>query len=582
MTVSLRFAGAYTPPAGGAVLVRLGAPTGGPGGTPGRRTLHASVSAAWSAAETVRGGPAPAPWGAAARLASATRTAWGSTAQAGQQVRLPWGVNTALAGFGGDRWAATVPVRAAVRAAWGSLAMGASTLGSGWGAGALQRQPLAARWGAGQALARVLRAPLAPGRPASITWAYSGGAARPATADLAAWWGPGDRVHTPGGPWTPWTPPSVTPDPCYRPPAGGAVHLVLMDALAPLTRLLFSCRHLATLRIPAREVYMIINTVTLKRVADDVAVPVTSMSLSLDVDSWAWGFSASCPPEAESLIQPTVPGEPIELEATINGHAVRVIAEGISRDRAGPAQTSLRVSGRGKTAVLDAPFQPTVVFENSSGARTSQQLADAAAPAGWTVDWGLTPWLVPAGAWSHQGTPMSALLAIAAAGGGYVQPVGTADEVRVLPRYPLAPWAWAGATPDIELPAAVAQREAIEWAEKARYNAVYVSGTTVGVMGHVVRDGTAGDVLAPLVTDALNTHADAARQRGLAVLADTGRQAKVSLRLPVMAPVGVVLPGKLVRYVDGGVTRVGLTRAVALETQHPTVWQTITVETHVD
>jgi hypothetical protein len=46
------------------------------------------------------------------------------------------------------------------------------------------------------------------------------------------------------------------------------------------------------------------------------------------------------------------------------------------------------------------------------------------------------------------------------------------------------------------------------------------------------------------------------------VLADVGRQAMVSLRLPVLPETGIIVPGKFVRYVDGGTTRLGLTRSV--------------------
>ena len=46
----------------------------------------------------------------------------------------------------------------------------------------------------------------------------------------------------------------------------------------------------------------------------------------------------------------------------------------------------------------------------------------------------------------------------------------------------------------------------------------------------MTRAGTAGDVLAPMVVDALITQAAAARQRGIAVLADTGRHKQGIIR----------------------------------------------------
>lgn len=329
---------------------------------------------------------------------------------------------------------------------------------------------------------------------------------------------------------------------------------------------------------------MVTNITTLTRVSDGEPIACFGFSLSLDRDSWAWGFSASIDAAELPLLQPAVPGEPVELEAVVNGLAFRLITRSIGRDRTFN-DTGLRIEGVGHTAVLDAPFSQEAVF-SAAAALTSQQLLDQALPAGWTADWQITPWLVPGGIWSHQGTPASAALAIAAAGGAYVQPHPSAKSIKVLPRYPVAPWAWGTVVPDIELPAAVVMRESIEWIDRPRYNGVYVSGTAAGgVLRLVKRLGTAGDVLAPMVTDRLITHADAARQRGLAVLADTGSQALVTLSVPVLAVIGVVMPGKWVRYVDGPVNRLGLVRSVRVDVSAgsdaaPTeVWQSIQLET---
>ncbi len=200
---------------------------------------------------------------------------------------------------------------------------------------------------------------------------------------------------------------------------------------------------------------------------------------------------------------------------------------------------------------------------------------------GWTVNWAANDWLVPAGAWSRQGTYIDAVNAIASAGGLYVQPHPSAMTLNVLAKYPTAPWNWASVTPDFELPPDVATKEGIEWLDRPRYNRVFVSGEGQGVLGQVTRGGTAGDILAPMVTDSLITHTDAARQRGLAILGDTGTQAHLSLRLPVLAETGVIQPGKFVRYVDEGVARIGIVRSTSVDVSMPEVFQTIGVETHV-
>lgn len=146
--------------------------------------------------------------------------------------------------------------------------------------------------------------------------------------------------------------------------------------------------------------------------------------------------------------------------------------------------------------------------------------------------------------------------------------------------YPVAPWEWNTVTPDFVLPVDAVARELLRWVEKPGYNRVFVSGQDVGVLGQVSRAGTAGDVLAPMVVDALITEAAAARQRGISVLADTGQQIEVTLRLPVLAETGIIEPGAFVEYQDGSVTRLGIVRSTQVEAGMPEVWQTLGVQSH--
>ena len=324
------------------------------------------------------------------------------------------------------------------------------------------------------------------------------------------------------------------PQPCYTP----SPHLLFAALAATDGHLLFLCESHVTppppdgepVVIPVRRVYFVINNVTLYRASDGAPVPVFNLSLSLDAASWAWGFDAVLPAKAEALVAGNASG-PVELVATINGTTFRVLAENISRERSF-GDASIRISGRGRNAVLAAPYAPVMTFSNPE-ARTARQLMDDVLavngiPLGWAVDWGLTDWNVPAAVFAQQGTWIEALAAIAGAAGGYLVPHPSAQSIRVLHRYPVAPWEWSTVTPDFVLPVDAVARESLRWLEKPAYNRVFVSGQDVGVLGQVTRAGTAGDVLAPMVVDPLITEAAAARQRGIAVLADTGQQIEVS------------------------------------------------------
>jgi hypothetical protein len=386
-----------------------------------------------------------------------------------------------------------------------------------------------------------------------------------------------------------WRDPEVPVyDPCYLPDP----NLVFSTPWGEGSDLLFLCdRHPdvvdpevpTTVVVPVRSVYIVLNNVTLRRVDGNVSLPTLSLSIGIDADSWTWNFSASLPAQALSDIEP-VNGQPIELEASVNGNLYRVLAETISRERSF-GSASIRVGGRGKSALLAAPYAPVMSFANTQQRTAQQLMVDVlkinGVSLGWDIDWGLTDWLVPEGVFAVQGSYIDGLNSIASAAGAYIQPHPTLDKFSVQLRYPVAPWQWGSVVPQYEIPSSVMTRESIEWQSKPAYNRVYVTGQQQGVMGRITRSGTAGDLLAPMVTDPLITHADAARQRGISVLGDTGRQAMVELSLPVLPETGVIHPGKFVRYTDNGVTRIGLTRSVQVQASGSTnLRQSIRLETH--
>lgn len=331
---------------------------------------------------------------------------------------------------------------------------------------------------------------------------------------------------------------------------------------------------------------MTVNSCVLVRLDNGHIIPATDMAISLDADSWTWSFSASVPGSALADVLPNANGDPLIAQAAINGTLFNFALERVSRDRVFNS-SQLKVSGRGLGAELDAPYAPQMTFGNTS-ARTARQLLDDiltfnGVSIGWGVGlWQPTDWLVPAGVFNHSGTYVAALNAVVGAAGAYLQPHDTDRTLDVHLRYPTPAWLWSSVTPDFELPAAVTSQEGFEWVDKPVYNRVFVTGQEHGINGQYTRTGTAGDLVAPSIIDPLITHADAARQRGRAVISDTGRIAMVTLRLPVLDETGIIKPGKFVRYTEGGNTHIGITRGLSVAANLPTIYQTLTVETHVE
>jgi hypothetical protein len=125
------------------------------------------------------------------------------------------------------------------------------------------------------------------------------------------------------------------------------------------------------------------------------------------------------------------------------------------------------------------------------------------------------------------------------------------------------------------MPEDACRTEGIEWVENADYNAVWVTGAR---RDYIRRAGTDGLTIAPTIVDPLATDAIMTRQRGARVLANAGKQAVITVKLPVLDEVGIIHPGQLIQYTEQGITRRGLSRAVSIDAGFPEVWQTIKIE----
>lgn len=327
--------------------------------------------------------------------------------------------------------------------------------------------------------------------------------------------------------------------------------------------------------IPVKRAYIVINDVLLARVDNNTIIEAIQLSVDFDCDSWLPIFSAVVPESFRDAVMPD-PG-PVEVYVYINGSEFRFLVEKISRNRQF-ARKSVTIYGRGLACELSSPYAAAAQHTNSSAMTAQQLIGGALEYTTYTQTWGITDWLVPANAFSLYGTPADVAGKVAEASGSVLAADWALRDLRMLPRYPVAPWNWATATPDYVIPSAVVQTESLEWIEKPDYNVVYVSGVQAGVLAQVKRTGTAGDKPAQMVTHPLITHNDAARQRGTSILADTGRKALIQISLPVLESTGVIDICRLVEFSDGANTRRGIVRANKVSVAWPTVRQTPIIE----
>jgi hypothetical protein len=217
---------------------------------------------------------------------------------------------------------------------------------------------------------------------------------------------------------------------------------------------------------------------------------------------------------------------------------------------------------------------------------TVQQLLEAHLPLGegWALAWNATtlPWNIPAGAWSWQNqTAITAIHAAVQGVGLLVVPSRNAKSLSIKERYPVLPWNYASATPNLTVPDSAILSLSRQQAIATQANAVYVHGNEVGgVMARVYRTGTAGDRVAPTQDSPLITDVSAARLLGERILAGQHEQPTVrSVTMPMggVYPLGAI--GDLMR-VELGTAHFGIVNGVSLEanmSDKVTVRQTLSI-----
>jgi hypothetical protein len=331
------------------------------------------------------------------------------------------------------------------------------------------------------------------------------------------------------------------------------------------------------------EVYHMPASITLTRLSDGATINVLRASVSIDIDSWAWSMRADLASSADLALVAPIGATLQDVELTINGHVWRFTVESQSRGRRFN-QSTFSISGRSRSAALALPYAETLTYTETS-AKTAQQLAlDALQFTGWTLDWQIPDWLVAANSLSvSEKTPIDIVNQIASAAGAVVQTDPSAMVLHVISRYPIAPWGWSAAIPDIALPDLVLKTADSNWQPGPPFNRIFVSGEHAGVNLDLTRDGTAGDKVAPMVVDRLLTEVTANRERGRVELSKSGKKSVETMDIPLAVPPdepALILPGSLVQ-VEEATTWKGLAISVSIEASNSsavTVNQKITVE----
>jgi len=289
------------------------------------------------------------------------------------------------------------------------------------------------------------------------------------------------------------------------------------------------------------EVLYTMNSALLTRVSDRAPVEFHRVEVAADIDSWCWSFSARVPEASLALVMPLA--EPVEVEVEINGFQWVVLVESWS-ESASFGKREYQLRGRSVSSVLADPYAVLQSGSNTLAANARQLAEEQLLYTGWTINWGVVDWLVSSGALSYSNSsPIKTIQRIVETAGGRLLSNRTAKELLAIPRLHSLPWTWGAATPDLGISDYVVRRLSRDYVNSPAFNAVFVSGEAQGVLAKVFRTGTAGDIVAPMVTDALITATEPARERGREIIGRSGKWSKEGLELPLT--VSGSLPGLL-------------------------------------
>lgn len=345
-----------------------------------------------------------------------------------------------------------------------------------------------------------------------------------------------------------------------------------------------------TIEVPIKETYRMQNIITVT--LDDLTteIDLDKISLSIDADSNAWSFSATLLDLNQvGLVKQLPDGTAKKLIITINSYVWHVLVEKIAINRVYGDQ-SIKVSGRGLTGLLSKPYvQQSSVNQGTDLA--IDQLVDLMLPVDWNalgdLYWLLgddpigspVTWIVDGGAFSYVNkTPIEAISDLAKDIGVMLVPSRDSNEIYFKSRYPVLPWIFDTKAVDIAIPDSAILELTEEPVSSFQANGVYVHGSEIGgELGFIRLNGTAGDRLAPTVSNAVMTDVIGLRALGERILAGQYEQPKIKSIKTFMD--GTIIPlieiGDFVGFTVDGVEFKGIANASVITATHGEVYQSV-------
>ena len=185
---------------------------------------------------------------------------------------------------------------------------------------------------------------------------------------------------------------------------------------------------------------------TLKRLDTGEFIDFYSISISGDEDSWLWSFNVEIEDNGVWQFLQANSDQPIMLEASVNGHEFRFVAEGRSKSRR-RGKSSYSITGRSPSVVLGDRYsaQITKTWADTTAKTVAQELCFGK---GIALDWQTVDWPLASGKLAVKSkNPIDIIRLLANAVGAIIQSTPKGDLV-VRPRHPVSPSKYNDVKPD--------------------------------------------------------------------------------------------------------------------------------------
>lgn len=326
---------------------------------------------------------------------------------------------------------------------------------------------------------------------------------------------------------------TVSPNYCYYDDGGGSIDgppiLPPIDFRVPIEPQI-------------KRAYLMQPTLTCTRVSDSLPIIIIGVSIS----DGRGQYTQSINIEFSSRIDAERAANELLL-IDVNGYQYYAIAEQpVRRESFGNATYS---SGcRSRTAELADPWMNTISYTNSAARSFAGMLGDLVSGTGWAIQLaGIVDFVIPAGAFSILSkSPMDAVWDAVGQVGCMIIGLDATKTLKVVPRWPTAPWVMSTTIADINIHDSVILDYSTDEEINQLCNACWLRGEQQGVSAKVVRAGTAGNIATSDVSAQLIVTDQAARVAGTVMIADSGKKQKVSVTLPVMNDLPPLTKGMLI------------------------------------